>query len=851
MSLTRINNNIGSINANRHLEVTSYKLQKSIERLSSGLRINRAGDDAAGMTVATRIRSQVMGLNRAVMNAQDGMNLINVAEGALEEITVRLDRMRVLAVQAGNTGVNDIQARQALQDEVFQSIDEITRIAETTQFNTNRLLNGDFQIESLVKPGQDGLQNYGIKIDQSPTANTLADGLSFLNIVKSNQGYEQILSGEGTLEKQTISTGITDQTDLAISLGRWTSAVTIDGASATAATLLTGAYFQGVSLYSGDTIAFQGVLSDGVTLFGGALSIGGALDIGDLITRINTQIESAERAHWGVTATANVPESYRITAAMGTGANAGRIVLRNSTTTYSEASISLFVSRTSGTGELACKAEGVTRGIIGEASVLSGAGKVGNAVTAVTGSTFDTGQFTITVEDVVGAQQRMTESLVAWVDANGSMMNRTASLGKISTAAVLNGTFIEGNYTGGVTLFNNSTITLTGIEVDGTSFQATFTLDTTLTASSDTTYNDFRFQSISGLIEEINYRTRSYTAYTGTLDVIDGDRTRFEMSQFTFANTGTFWLIDDLGITNSNSTFTLTFNQNKHLIDPTADHVTVQDDAALKREGFAEAATFRVNGGKAVRAEAGDVITLYGQESTIDKVPTPQVTIRVGSGFSIGKDLLEVEAQEFVGSLNGGPKVTFQNGDEDVVFIDNGTAREGVARYLTIDFDSILDITKDSSGGPDAGTTIIISTVNRSMNFHVGAFSEQNFRISVGDLRATNLGFGEGSGRAVVDIDITTVSGVNEGLKIIDEALDQVNRTRSLLGAATNRLESTVSNLSVAAENLTASESRLRDVDVAKESSEFTKNQVMLQAGTSVLAQANFITQGFLALLGG
>ncbi|HQP99233.1 MAG TPA: hypothetical protein PLY86_12315, partial [bacterium] len=565
MSLTRINNNIGSINANRHLEVTSYKLQKSIERLSSGLRINRAGDDAAGMTVATRIRSQVMGLNRAVMNAQDGMNLINVAEGALEEITVRLDRMRVLAVQAGNTGVNDIQARQALQDEVFQSIDEITRIAETTQFNTNRLLNGDFQIESLVKPGQDGLQNYGIKIDQSPTANTLADGLSFLNIVKSNQGYEQILSGEGTLEKQTISTGITDQTDLAISLGRWTSAVTIDGASATAATLLTGAYFQGVSLYSGDTIAFQGVLSDGVTLFGGALSIGGALDIGDLITRINTQIESAERAHWGVTATANVPESYRITAAMGTGANAGRIVLRNSTTTYSEASISLFVSRTSGTGELACKAEGVTRGIIGEASVLSGAGKVGNAVTAVTGSTFDTGQFTITVEDVVGAQQRMTESLVAWVDANGSMMNRTASLGKISTAAVLNGTFIEGNYTGGVTLFNNSTITLTGIEVDGTSFQATFTLDTTLTASSDTTYNDFRFQSISGLIEEINYRTRSYTAYTGTLDVIDGDRTRFEISQFTFANTGTFWLIDDLGITNSNSTFTLTFNQNKHL----------------------------------------------------------------------------------------------------------------------------------------------------------------------------------------------------------------------------------------------------------------------------------------------
>jgi flagellin len=136
------------------------------------------------------------------------------------------------------------------------------------------------------------------------------------------------------------------------------------------------------------------------------------------------------------------------------------------------------------------------------------------------------------------------------------------------------------------------------------------------------------------------------------------------------------------------------------------------------------------------------------------------------------------------------------------------------------------------------------------MNFQIGAYSGQNFQISIGDLTADALGFGRGSGRALVDIDITSITGANEALDIVDEALDQVNRTRSLLGAATNRLEATISNITVSSENLTASESRLRDADVARESTEFTRNQVLMQAGISVLAQANFTSQGFLALLG-
>ena len=192
--------------------------------------------------------------------------------------------------------------------------------------------------------------------------------------------------------------------------------------------------------------------------------------------------------------------------------------------------------------------------------------------------------------------------------------------------------------------------------------------------------------------------------------------------------------------------------------------------------------------------------------------------------------------------------MTFQAGDQDVVFLSQTTGGEA-AKFVTFDFDDVIEVTSSFTGS-DPGFTVLISTVNKGLNFQIGSGADQNIKFSLGDLRADNLGFGRGSGRAVSNIDITSLTGANEAIRIIDEALDQVNRTRSILGAATNRLESTVANLTVASENLTASESRIRDADIAAETTRFTQNQVLLQAGVSVLAQANFQSQGFLQLLG-
>jgi len=138
----RINHNITALNAYRQLSINNTGVQKSLEKLSSGMRINRAGDDAAGLAISEKMRGQIRGLNMASKNAQDAISLIQTAEGALNETHAILQRMRELAVQAANDTNNDEDDRAALQQELDQLLEEIDRIASDTEFNTKELLNG-------------------------------------------------------------------------------------------------------------------------------------------------------------------------------------------------------------------------------------------------------------------------------------------------------------------------------------------------------------------------------------------------------------------------------------------------------------------------------------------------------------------------------------------------------------------------------------------------------------------------------------------------------------------------------------------------------------------------------------
>lgn len=150
-----VNTNVSSLNATRQLFTSNNNLNTAFERLSSGFRINSAKDDAAGLQISNRLTTQVLGLNMAVRNANDGISLAQTAEGALGEVTTALQRIRVLAVQAQN-GINASADRLALQKEVAALKFEISRIAATSQFGGVNLLGGEYSSAFLVgaNPGQ-------------------------------------------------------------------------------------------------------------------------------------------------------------------------------------------------------------------------------------------------------------------------------------------------------------------------------------------------------------------------------------------------------------------------------------------------------------------------------------------------------------------------------------------------------------------------------------------------------------------------------------------------------------------------------------------------------------------------
>jgi len=153
----RINQNIAAFNAYRNLSVTDSQMAKSLEKLSSGFRINRAADDASGLAISEGLRSQIGGLKVAVRNAQDGISVVQTAEGALNESQAILQRMRDLAVQAANGGSQDATAQAAADTEYQQLNNELDRIANTTKFGSQTLLsgsyNGTFQVDSSTATG--------------------------------------------------------------------------------------------------------------------------------------------------------------------------------------------------------------------------------------------------------------------------------------------------------------------------------------------------------------------------------------------------------------------------------------------------------------------------------------------------------------------------------------------------------------------------------------------------------------------------------------------------------------------------------------------------------------------------
>jgi flagellin len=202
----RINQNIAAMNAYRNLSVTDGQLAKSLEKLSSGFRINRAADDAAGLSISEGLRAQVNGLKVAVRNAQDGISVVQTAEGALTESHSILQRMRELAVQASNTGAADQASRDAAELEVTQLASELTRISDTTRYGSVNLLDGSYS--GTFQIGANAGEVLNVTVTQDFSAASLGvNGLDFSSLTGASAALTSIDAAITTVSNQRANLG--------------------------------------------------------------------------------------------------------------------------------------------------------------------------------------------------------------------------------------------------------------------------------------------------------------------------------------------------------------------------------------------------------------------------------------------------------------------------------------------------------------------------------------------------------------------------------------------------------------------------------------------------------------------
>lgn len=788
MGISRINNNL-TAQAQRALnQLIGANLQQSTERLASALRINRAGDDAAGLRVASLLQTQIAGLNEAVQNAQTGVNLVNTAGGGLDAASGILQRIRQLAVQAGNSGVMDQSGLESIQAEIEQNVNEINRIAGTTRFGGINLLGGDFSPTAGVRAGT-GVE--GVSVESA----SLSNAQNFLSIRQVQTGSARISAGVDA-GPQTINTGIQNARDIAVTEARFFNAAA--SAPAAPGDALTDLAFNGAALQSGGSVSFRGTLADGATEFSGTFDINPGSDLAggggpgtSLADAIQAAIDAAEQGAGVDTA-----------GGTGTGetnvifnAATGRLEFQNGAESgVSQFSVEFTVQNAAGRTQTA---SGVTRD-----ATIGGApsgGQTGNAVTAITGSTFEDGPLEIEVINVVAASRRQVEGTIAFETAGGAPAASADSL----VGAVFNG----------ATLAAGDTISLNGTNADGSTFNAEITV-----SNADLGAGSGDAGTLQDLIDELNARDRSLPA--GGI----GNQSGFEDATASLDGTGRIQLIDDLART-SQSNFTLVVQDNTPGAGGTFG--TIVDAAALVQEGSEERATVSVDGGPGQEVIAGRIATLRG--NPVDG-RTPEITLRIGTGLSAGTDVVNVTRDEFAGRLNGGPEVRFGAGDQAVRFL-SGT---GAGETATLNFGAEIRVPGLDSAGSG---TVPLSGAGNQLNIQIGANAGQTLGLGLVDLRAGQLGLGPG--RSLEDIDVTRPGGAGEALQILDAALAAVGEAQGSLGAASNRLGAAIDSLAVSSENLTASRSLVMDTDFASETSRRIRNELLLRANLAVQSQAN------------
>jgi len=747
MGLT-INTNVMSLNAQRNLGTSQSQLAKSMQRLSSGLRINSAKDDAAGLGISDRMTSQIRGLNQAVRNSNDGISLAQTAEGALQETTNILQRMRELAVQSAND-TNSASDRSSLQAEVNQLKQEMTRIAETTQFNGKNLLDGTLT-SAQFQVGANANQTISFGINSARSADLGNNSLTTNN-------------GVG-IEAATYSAAA-----IAVSSTSGTSAAGLAAANLAAA--------QASAMPAQNlTITFADGTSDTAALTAGM--------------------------------SASAAKSVIDTAASAT-----------STATYSSNAASITFATTTWDEQVA--ADTISLNINGAA-------------------------FTVTATAHADPQTDFNADLetqrVAWNAANSASTGITLTRsGNVLTATSATGSNIEfsaaANTNGAV-----STLTYTGSAGE----TGTLTQGANASAYVQRATASYAFATSDGVV--------SVTSSGAALGVTAGEEG-----------------LGGIGTTNASG------NNNVG-----AQTLTVVGKEGSQTVGIDAGDTAAVIAQKvnAASADTGVTATARTQATLSDLSNNGSVSFTLQgtntSAISINATVLANDLTNLVTAINeqaGNTGITATlSADKKSIGLEQSSGYNiRIADFehsgAVTDVTGVTDVTQSMkiSGTEGAGTTLYDggTTVEGSQFDSTVVGGEVSFSSSAGfnvtssvDETGQSLfntaanGANVSTLQSIDNVDITSVEGAANAIKAIDGALMQIDNMRGELGAVQNRFESTIANLSNVSENLSAARSRILDADIAQETSNMTKQNILQQAGVSILAQANQAPQLALSLLG-
>ena len=782
MSL-RINYNLASSSAQRGLGTSQDLYSRMASRLSTGLRINQAADDSAGMAVSEKLKNQVRGLNQAQRNAQDSVSMLQTAEGALTETHGILARIRELAVQSANDTLT-VSDRANLQAEADQLVAEVDRIASSTQFNGITLLNKNSSVS---------LHNSGLGLTFQIGANSGNTLGVTLSAVRS-----QDLGDVQTLNAAHAVTG---------------GAKTIDVGSATAvnynATVDTAFDVRdAINAAGGDITA--SVKNGKLRLeSSAAVSAVFANDGGDLQSTlfatnatVNTVASSTSLEDLGVSASGTMT----ITATSGT--ITGATTLTNLGINSGDTLV-LGLSKAAGTGGAAGTMTladlGVTAGgTLTIAFADAGVSPTETRSIAVTYQTSDTLSALASRIDIA-----VTEA--AALTASGSTGTDTLAVtvgGSAGSGAIT----LTGNttaYSGGTLTINAGTI-LTDLADSNSgsgSLISKLNLTTITGATTGTTSASSATVNTAAFTESVTYTVGSeadLTAFAAGLQMAIqgagaiGTSTAFDVTSATAVINGSNQLAIDVSPSSNGVTIATITGSGTNAL---------RTLFGLGAAPASATATSAMN----VAAQTETATVSYTTSDTLSTIATKIATAVTGIG-QVGTSLI---------AGNAGTAASFNAGTSmiDITGVDTDT---------TLTFSSGALRTALNLAAPD---TVTASGTTSSS----AAIVQNAYRLSSIALTGVTSISSSSSG----SIDISTQTAASAAISTLDSAINQVSTARANIGAIENRLDSTSRSLAVASENTAAANSRIADADIAQSMSEMVRAQILQQAGISVLAQAN------------